>query len=239
MRRGRLWGLVILGISLIISSIIFGNYFYWSRQTVKNIRVTGAATKRVPSDVVKWRVTLSRNADANNMKAGYQLLKDDLQAFEAILKANGIAAKDITVQPINSNPIFSQYKPGTPVAYNVVQNVYVVSKDIPKIEALALNPSYLIDRGIVLQFSTLEYYISNLSAVKRELLAEATADAKRRAAEIVRSTGDKISNIESVKVGVFQITEPYSTDVSDYGIYNTGTKEKDVNVTVNAVFDLE
>jgi hypothetical protein len=37
---------------------------------------------------------------------------------------------------------------------------------------------------------------------------------------------------------VFQITEPYSTDVSDYGIYSTATRRKNVTVTVTASFSL-
>ena len=78
-----------------------------------------------------------------------------------------------------------------------------------------------------------------MSEIKRELLAEATSDARRRAAEIARSSGDRIAKIESARVGVFQITEPYSTEVSDYGIYSTATKEKDITVTVSVVFSLK
>ena len=38
--------------------------------------------------------------------------------------------------------------------------------------------------------------------------------------------------------GVFQITEPYSTDVSDYGYYNTDTRTKSISVTVTTKFRL-
>jgi hypothetical protein len=37
---------------------------------------------------------------------------------------------------------------------------------------------------------------------------------------------------------VFQITEPYSTDVSDYGYYNTDTRTKSISVTVTTKFRL-
>lgn len=104
---------------------------------------------------------------------------------------------------------------------------------------MALNPSLVVEKGIVLQSSNLEYYPSKLSRIKKELLAEATTDARQRAAEIARSSGDRIARIESARVGVFQITEPYSTEVSDYGVYNTSTREKDITVTVNVSFTLE
>ena len=35
------------------------------------------------------------------------------------------------------------------------------------------------------------------------------------------------------------IRKPLSTDVSDYGIYNTSSKEKEVAVTVTATFKVK
>ncbi len=234
--RTRLVGIAILGVSLILSAVVFGIFFYQSRMPVKTIKVVGAATKRIDSDIVKWRVTIARNTGLDSTKEGYARIKTDLEAFLEMLRANGIDKKDITVQPVNTNQI---YKNGDVVGYTVMQSVYLVSNDIPKVEAMALDPSFLAEKGILLQSSSLEYYQSKLSAIKKELLAEATKDARGRAAEIAKSSGDTIKNIASARVGVFQITEPYSTEVSDYGIYNTATKEKDITVTVNVEFSLK
>ena len=40
----------------------------------------------------------------------------------------------------------------------------------------------------------------------------------------------------AARAGVFQITEPYSTEVSDYGVHNTSTRVKEITVTVHATF---
>jgi len=42
-----------------------------------------------------------------------------------------------------------------------------------------------------------------------------------------------------VQVGVFQITSPNSTQVSDYGVYDTSTLNKDVTAVVNVTFALK
>ena len=228
---------IIIGISLVFSSIIGGLFFYYSRQETKTVRATGAATQRLNSDVVKWRVSISRTVDLNGLKEGYQLIKKDLDTFSAFLRDNGLDQQEITIQPIYTNQNYNQF--GQVSGYNLVQGVFVISKEVGKIEKVALNPWDLADQGIFVQSSHLEYYISNIDQVKRELLADATKDAKRRAEEIVKSTGDVIKNIVSARSGVFQITEPYSTEVSDYGIYNTSTREKDITVTVQAVFSLQ
>jgi len=42
-----------------------------------------------------------------------------------------------------------------------------------------------------------------------------------------------------IKAGVFQIIEPYSTEVESYGMYNTSSRKKDITVTVHAQFLIE
>jgi uncharacterized protein len=237
--REKIWAIAILGLSLVLSSIIFGVFFYQSRMPEKTIRVVGVATKRFGSDIIKWRVTLSRSSGVNDLKNSFFLIKNDLQAFVELLKTNGVNEKDLTIQPVNTNPIYSQNNNAGITGYSITQNMYLVSRNIATIEKIALNPNVLIEKGIMLQASGLEYYSSQLDDIKKELLAEATKDAKKRAEKIATSSGDKIDKIESARVGVFQITEPYSTEVSDYGVYNTSTKQKDITVTMNVVFDLK
>lgn len=227
----------ILGLSLIISAIIFGLFFYSSRAPEKSIRTVGAATESIDSDVIKWRVTIARNADQNGLKEAYNLIRDDLAAFKKLLTEQGIDTKQMGVQPVMTNQNYNSQ--GVVTGYSITQSFYLISKEMKKVEDLALNPGIFTDRGLLVQFSNLEYYNSKLDQVKRELLAKATLDAKLRATEIAKGTGDKIAKIQSARVGVFQITEPYSTEVSDYGVHNTSTKKKEITVTVHVVFGLK
>ena len=72
-----------------------------------------------------------------------------------------------------------------------------------------------------------------------EMLAQATKDAKQRAESMVKSTGSHIGVMNSAKMGVFQIVAKDSTDVSDYGIYNTTARDKKINAVVNATFTIK
>jgi hypothetical protein len=38
---------------------------------------------------------------------------------------------------------------------------------------------------------------------------------------------------------VFQITEPFSTEVTDYGVHSTSTRSKEITVTVHATFSVD
>ena len=49
----------------------------------------------------------------------------------------------------------------------------------------------------------------------------------------------KVVVVEDGSQGVFQVTPRDSTEVSDYGISDTSSREKDVNAVVSATFDVK
>ena len=64
-------------------------------------------------------------------------------------------------------------------------------------------------------------------------------DALQRANVLVDATGGHLGGLRDVNVGVFQVTAPNSTEVSDYGVYDTSTLRKDVTAVVNVSFALK
>jgi len=226
----------ILSGALIISSILFGMFVVVSRQQEKSVRVVGLGTKNVVSDIAKWTIVLGQNTGIGNQQDGYRFLKKDLEKLAKFLKSNGIEDKDITVDPVTSYP---NYGTNGITGYVFTQKISVKTTDLLKIEKMALDTDSISSSGLVLQNSTIEYFISDLAALKSEMLAIATSDAKARAVEIAKSAGNKVGNLISAKSGIFQIRQPLSNEISDYGVYDTSSKQKEVAVTVNAVFKLE
>ena len=68
------------------------------------------------------------------------------------------------------------------------------------------------------------------------MLGEAAKDAKVRAEKIAASTGNSIGAVRSARMGVMQITAADSTEVSDAGISDTSSIDKDVTAVVNVSF---
>jgi len=228
---------IILGIALVVAFSMFGIFFYAARGNVNTVNVVGAATQRFNSDIVKWRITLGRTADESALAAGYKKLQGDIDALTKLLKSNGIDDSAITIQPINSNRVYGSE--GETSKFNIQQGLYVITGNIAAVENLALNPSSLLESGVILQNSYLEYFNSELSQIKMQLLSAATLDARKRAEEIAKNSGAGLGSVTSLRAGVFQINEPFSTEVSDYGMYNTQARVKDITVTVRATFTLE
>ena len=225
----------ILAAGIIIAAFVWGAFFI-SARSEQSIRVVGQGVKTVTSDLIKWNMTINKTTNVAYRSEGPSWIQEDLIKLKKYLADNGIEEKDILVEPVSS---YANYGNNGITGYNFSQRVEVRSNDIEKIEKLALDNKALAKQDIYLQYSDLEYFVSNLAELKAEMLALATVDAKARAEEIAKSSGNKICSLLSAKTGVFQIRKPLSMDVSDYGIYNTSSKEKEIAVTVNATFKIK
>ena len=225
----------ILAIGIIIAAFVWGAFFLSTRNE-QSIRVVGQGVKSVTSDIAKWNISINATTGIVDKNQGPSLLQKDLIKIKKYLVDNGIEEKDILVEPVNS---YANYGNNGINGYSFNQRIEARSNDIEKIEKMALDTETLTKQGIYLQNSDIEYFVSNLAEIKAEMLALATVDAKARALEIAKSSGNKVCSLLSARSGVFQIRKPLSTDISDYGIYNTSSKEKEIAVTVTATFKIK
>lgn len=199
--------------------------------------MTGSAKQRVTSDSVKWTGEFSRTVPEAELKAGYAQMKDDQAKVEAFLKSEGLAAADIDISPVQLEAPFKYNYNNNygPKEYILRQTVRVQSADVGKITELAKNTA-LVEAGLIFASLSLEYYYTDLAALRVSLLSEAVKDAQARATKIAESTGRKVGTLKSASMGVVQVMQINSVDVSDYGAYDTSTIEKEVMVTVKTSF---
>ncbi len=229
---------LIIGICLIIASAIGSFTFYTVRTQNETLTVTGSVKQKVTSDLAKWTGCFQRNIAQEDLKAGYAQMKEDQQKVLQFFKDYGYNSNDVLISPVFMEAPF-QYDPNAPKEYILRQNVEIQDSDVEKVTAMANNTQILIDKGVIFQTYTLEYYYTKLPELRIALLKDAVADAKMRAQKIAESTGLEVGSIKSANAGVVQVLQVNSTDVSDYGTYDTSTIEKEVMVTVTAIFNLK
>ncbi len=234
-----LFSSLILGLSLIVSAGIGAGVFYKVKVMDQTLSVIGSTKKQVKSDRAKWLLSFSRGADEVNLKAGHEKMARDLEEISVFLKKAGINTKELVVSPILMNQeYFPNQVPGQPKYYNLTQNVEIQSDDAEKIAALSKNVGKLAESGVVLSNNIVEYYYSKLPEARVSLLGDAVFDAKARAEALAVSSGKKVGFLKSASVGVVQVLPVNSVEVSDYGAYDTSHIDKEIMVTVKAVFTL-
>ena len=123
--------------------------------------------------------------------------------------------------------------------FKLSQPMEITSSDVNKIKEISIDIQSLLDQGIDISVNQASYFYSKLPELKVKLLGAATTDAKDRASAMLKATHNKVGKIQSVKMGVFQITDVDSTSVSDMGINDTSTIDKKVTAVANVVFKIK
>jgi len=231
-----IWLAVILAFGLVIATKTAINGI--SRN---GISVTGSAYQIVQSDSGRFEFEIvTRKSDR---AAAYTLIQGQLPVVISYLEEKGLTADEIEVKT-NRGYYTYKYTPSgmstNEVAYyNLSQPIVVKSADVQKIKDISVNIQSLIDKSIEINVNEPEYFYSKLSDLKVKLLQEATVDAKQRATAMLKAAKSRPGKIQSVKMGIFQITPADSNDVSDMGINDTSTIEKKVTAVANVVFRIK
>ena len=238
--------IIILGICIavatIVSSVILsGGFLKVMKFTREQITVTGSATKEIRSDYIVWRGTITRRE--SDLKTAYQNLTADLDKTRQYLLSKGIREDELVISQVTTDTVYKKNEKGNDTndiqGYRLYQNVEVRSGDVDKVTTVSRESTELIDQLIQFESQAPEYFYKKLDELKLEMLAKATENAKLRAENMAKATGNKIGFMRSARMGVFQITPITSTDVSDWGTNDTSSLDKKVMSVVTVSFGVE
>lgn len=232
---------VVVALGLVIATMIGGSFFVKGKRGDQTITVTGSARKRIKSDLVIWRAAVSYQAPV--LADAYRSLSESVPRVKAYLVGKGIPENQITISSISSQTLHGKESDGSETSeitgYSLRQELSVRSNDVDKIEKIAREATELINQGILIESMPPEYSYTQLGSLKIEMLAEAAKDAKVRAEQIAQSTGSSIGSVRTARMGVLQITAADSNEVSDSGMNDTSSIEKDITAVVNIGFAVD
>ena len=201
------------------------------------ITVTGSAKTTATADNVVWtlNVALSSPLVADAVKK----VGADVDAVSEYLTNGGIPADALTLGAVSSYAN-EEYQNGNNtgriISYRASRDITVRTNDVQLVYKLSQGIGSLLQNGVNVNNYGPQYYISTLPDLRPQLLEDAMKDAKTRAVAITKAVGGSVGAVQSVKSGVFQVTTPDSTMVSDGGAYDTSTIEKTVTSTVSVTF---
>lgn len=229
---------VVLAIGFVLASAIIGWSYTKSKKGDESITVTGSAKKRIKSDLIVWSANVS--VQSAQISDAYKQLSESVPKVKKYLMDKGIPEAQITISAINSVQEREKDSEGNltgkTTGYSLKQEIQVKSSEVEKVSQIAREATELINQGIFIESSAPQFLYTKLGDLKIEMLAEAAKDAKARAEQIANSTGNSISTVRSARMGVMQITAADSNEVSDYGLNDTSSLEKDITAVVNVSF---
>jgi hypothetical protein len=209
----------------------------FAARTDNGITVTGSAKTTATADNVVW--TLNVALSSQLVADAVRKVGADVDAVSAYLTKSGIPADALTLGAVSSYAN-EEYQNGNNtgriISYRASRDITVRTNDVQLVYKLSQGIGSLLQNGVNVNNYGPQYYISTLPDLRPQLLEEAMKDAKTRAVAITKAVGGSVGAVQSVKSGVFQVTTPDSTMVSDGGAYDTSTIEKTVTSTVSVTF---
>lgn len=231
-------GLGLIALALVISAFFLGRGIGDVRRASDQVTVTGSARRPIRSDFVIWRASVSAQEPA--LATASQTLRKSDQRVRAFLTQAGVPDSIVRWTPVETSAIPEVVgdgkETGRIVGYKLTETFELRSADVAGITQLSQRASDLMAEGIPLVASPPEYLYTRLAEIRIALLADATTDARLRAERIAASAGGRVGPVRDVRMGVFQITPRYSTEVSDSGINDTSSIDKDVTAVVRVTF---
>lgn len=236
------WGMLMLAIAIVFASMSFSGALVKVKRVDDSLSVTGSAKKQITSDYVVWYASVSRKSD--NMASAYSATRKDMETVVKFLKEKGIKDEEIELNPVSSSEqswteTFADGSETVHWYWIMTQSFEIRSNDVDGITNLSRDITDLIASGVSLQSNPPQYYYSKIADLRIEMLGLATKDARERAAAIVEGAGGRLGPLTAARMGVFQITVPNSTEVDDYGIYDTSSIDKDITAVVRLTFAVE
>lgn len=230
----------ILAAGLIIAALLLSSTWRYVSRSNVTITVTGSVSKEIRSDFAKWRGIYS--AESSSLTEAYSMLQENNKTVTGYLVLKGFPQDKISVSSINTETQYITNAQGMPTnqisGYRLSQNVSIESNDVDRIDKLSREATELINEGIEINSLPPEFLYTKTGDLKIELVGLAAQDAKQRADQIAKSTGNSIGEVRSSRMGVIQITPKNSTEISDYGMNDVSSIDKTMTVVVNMSFSI-
>ena len=232
------------GIFVLVALILAGSFVLVANivsDTILNIKnkgyvtVKGYAKQEIKSDLGILEATIiTENPD---LKMCYTTLAQDKGKVMTFLKEKyRISDNEIELRPANIREVYKVNERGfnTDVFLKFIlkQNLKIESGNVEKIAKLSAGFIDILDEGVKININSPEYVYTKLEDLKVEMIGRATNNARERAIKIAKEGKFKLGPIASVRVGIFQITPTHSTEVSNYGMNDTGTIDKEIKSVV-------
>jgi uncharacterized protein len=230
-----LLGLIAVTVGLVVTGFVVADAVRDVKRARDTIRVTGSAREPIDADLATW--SLAVDAQAVRPQDAVRLLNRRVHAVRGFLRDGGLPDSAVSEPPVSTQQTTILVAPKHRVAaFRLVQRFRISSRQINQVERVAATVSDLLTQGVPASAGSLSYVSTNLAQARLNALKKAIADAHRRAETIVEGIGGDLGAVRSAELGVYQVVPRNSTEVSDYGINDTTSRQKDVYAVVSVTF---
>lgn len=233
-RRARSWlaGAAIVAAGLVLGGFLLGDGLVRAKHADRSVTVRGLAEREVVANLATW--TISYSATATDLASAQAAVDRDTASIEAFFDDLGFAAEALQPTGVNVNYYTDSEGVGR---YTVRQRLSLRTDDVERAQAAARRQVELVRRGVVLEDgSAMAYTFTGLDAIKPEMVADATRDARAAAEQFAKDSGADVGAIRRATQGYFSI-EARDGEAGGWGVSDTPYKKVRVVTTIDFSLD--
>ena len=217
----------VLSLGLVIGGYLLGDGLTRAREADRSVTVRGLAEREVTADLATW--TIAYSATTTDLNSAQASVDKDSQSIRNFFDELGFPAD--ALQPTGVN--VSQYTDNGVPKFTVRQRMTLRSTDIKRAQDAVKRQFELVRRGVVLEEgSGMAYTFTGLNAIKPEMVAQATKDARAAAEQFAKDSGTSVGTIKSATQGYFAINAR-DGDSGGWGVAETPYKKVRVVTTID------
>lgn len=221
----------IAAVGLVVGGYLLGDGLLRAQEAERAVTVRGLAERDVTADLATW--TISYSASSPSLAEAQGKVRRDTDAITAFFADLGFPEE--ALQPTGAN--VSSFTSDGITTYTVRQRLALRTEDIARAQKAVARQFDLVGRGVFLEEgSAISYAFTGLNAIKPEMVAEATKDARAAAQQFAEDSGASVGAIKDATQGYFTI-EARDGDSGGWGVSDTPYKKVRVVTTVNFSLD--
>ncbi|AKS41289.1 SIMPL domain-containing protein [Wenzhouxiangella marina] len=203
-------GSALLAVGFVIAAVIVGAAIRDFRISDRYVEVKGLAEREVEADLAIWPINYQLTG--NSLEALQANMAEADEAVTAFLKLRGFTDEEITPNPprITDQWLYSMENQRPANRFTAERGLTLKSDKIDATQRALQESSELVGQGVVLMPNwgqAAQFLFTGLNAIKPEMIAEATADARRAASQFAADSEATIGPIRSARQGFFSIEE--------------------------------
>lgn len=172
------------------------------------VSVRGLCERELPADMAVW--PLRYTFGGNTLPELSAVVHAAAEVVAAFLESCGLTAEDYTVQaPVITDLSTERYGTEAKWRYLAENTVLVRTRNVEAVKAAVSRSAELMDAGIAVSSygNSVEYLFTGLNAVKPDMIAAATENAREAAEQFARDSGSHVGEIKTASQGLFTIED--------------------------------
>jgi hypothetical protein len=226
---------IILAVGIVIGGYLLGDGLRRARMADRAVTVRGLAERNVTADLANWTINFS--AQGTELGPVQAEIDRDARAIADFFRAAGFPADAVSDAGGSVNQFFDSNRGENTVTIN--RRVQLRTTDVARARQAHGRQFELIRRGVAIaEGPGIQYVFTRLNAIKPEMIALATRDARNGAERFANDSGTSVGGIRSATQGYFSIGPRDGDDAEEtYGGRDSPFQKVRVVTTIEFYLD--